>query len=140
MKPIVQVSRTLSRSDNVRYIVVDDTTGQVLLNCNGIGYASVQAAVSAWRRKCEGTSRHRRPHKQVMTQETQWNDIAAYLRKHPSLRRSLSDLYHFTQRQHYSLSIQDIREVMAQNFIDTLPFPIEDLQRYILNQPNVRCH
>jgi len=138
MKPIVQVSRTLSRSDNPRYIVVDDTTGQVLLDCNGIGYASVQAAISAWRQKRENVSHRTHSNRQTARQETSWAEIAQYLRKHPSLRHSLSDLYHFTQHQHYTLSVQDIKEIMAQNFIDTLPFPVEDLQRYILNQPNVR--
>ena len=110
-------SEQLSKSD-IRYVIIDDGSGEILDDAQGYGYRSPQKAYAGYRYQVDSKARKR--HNKAN------NDVRAFLKKHKDIDNELSDVAFYAMKEGESVTVADIRAVFNGHDIDEkqLPFTL----------------
>lgn len=135
MSIIISTLPRLSKPGAPRFVVLDDVTSEVLLDANGVGYRSHQAALNAW----DATRQSRLYPQQKKSkngpeeaQDDTDRQIKQWLLSHRAIAMDLAELHTYMTMRHDRISTRDVDEILCLNGVDEMPFSVAQLQCYIV--------
>lgn len=115
----------VDKHTEIRYVIVDADTGEVLDDAQGYGYKSAQKAHAAWSYK-------QKPKKQRAAEANQKKRIKKWLEKHSDIEDSIAQMYLYAYKDNIEVQKSDIGELLKdEGVLDALPVSLDVFWKYI---------
>lgn len=118
----VIVSPSLSKGYDRRYVVVDETTGEVLDDAQGYGYKTAQNAHRAYSYKSA-------PPKKKAQRNAVERNVERWCAAHKAFMSDLEQAMFYAMKDGDSFTKAGVEQLLAEHGLE-LPFSVHDLMRH----------
>ena len=118
----VVVSASLSKNYDKRYVVVDESTGEVLDDAQGYGYKNAQNAHRAYSYKSM-------PAKKKRQREAVKRRVERWCAEHEEFMQHVDQAMLYALKDGENVAEADVRAILTEHGLE-LPFPVKDLMKH----------
>lgn len=118
----VVVSAHLSKNYDNRYVVIDETTGEVLDDAQGYGYKSAQNAHRAYSYKSM-------PPKKKSQREAAKRRVERWCAEHKEFMQHVDQAMFYAVKDGENVTEADVQAILTEHRLE-LPFSIKDLMKH----------
>ncbi|AOS94792.1 hypothetical protein AN480_27255 (plasmid) [Mycobacterium intracellulare subsp. chimaera] len=122
MSAKVVVSAALSSTNNKRYVVVDEATGEVLDDTQGYGYKTAHNAHRAHAYKSMSPKKKRQ-------RDAAKRRVQRWCGQHPEIVRDIEQAAFYAMKDGDTVTAADVLAILAEHGL-AVPFPVEDLMEH----------